>query len=429
MAVSQGFPNSLALFHRPPTDTAIEKRYWAEYKPSNQLSSVLEFSIPSSSSYIDLKQTRLHVKARLLNADGTTLGKVPAGTVAPKLRVAPVNNLLSSLWAQVDVFIQGRHVSPSTGNSYPYKAFWDIMLNYGGDAFNSQLQTQMLTADTNLDETDPYQGKNDGLNKRANITAESAPFVLAGPIYHDLFQQSRLLLNDVPLNLKFWPTSEKFRIIAFDKTKEYKIEIMDAHLKICHVKVSPEVVLAQNALLKTVPALYPYQRSDILTYAMPKGAFNYTIEDLYQGEVPNRVLVGIVSSEAVNGSFQKNGLHFENVNLNYIDLQVEGESRPQRALTPDYKRNDHLDCYLSLFSEKYMKDAGLNISYKDYKQNGFTWYLFDLKGERHSMLKRRGHTRLELRFAEGLKESYTLFVYSQADGLMKIDQTRNVYLE
>ena len=288
-----------------------------------------------------------------------------------------------------------------------------------------------MTLEHKPEENKPFEGLNYGLNRRASVTQESKPFELQGPIYHDLFSQSRLLLNGVPLMLKFWPSTEKFRLMAGDPKSEYKIDILDARLNMCTVKVSPSLMLAHAEVLKSTPAIYPYQKSDIRTYTMSKGSFNFAIDDLYQGEVPNRVLVGIVSSQGYNGSFQKSPFNFEHVNLNYISFQVNGQSRPRVALTPNFKENHYVESYLTLLNGQNSK-KGLGISFERYKDSGYTLFLFNLKDtphNDHNSVQERGHTRLELKFSEALKESYTLIIYSQASKEMKIDQYRNVYLE
>ena len=56
-------------------------------------------------------------------------------------------------------------------------------------------------------------------------------------------------------------------------------------------------------VLKEHNALYPYQKTDVRTKHLAKGSYGETLEDIYQGQVSSRLIVGFVESEAYNGSF------------------------------------------------------------------------------------------------------------------------------
>lgn len=67
----------LDLFKGYTNQVAIEKIYYAESRPiSNIHGEVVEFNLTEQGpKYIDLKRSRLFVKARIMKADGTTLAK------------------------------------------------------------------------------------------------------------------------------------------------------------------------------------------------------------------------------------------------------------------------------------------------------------------------------------------------------------------
>ena len=68
----------LSLFGLPPTETGVEKRYFVDYRPVSQLvddSSPIEFSFVGSVDMVDLKNTELHVKARIVDSSGGNIEK------------------------------------------------------------------------------------------------------------------------------------------------------------------------------------------------------------------------------------------------------------------------------------------------------------------------------------------------------------------
>ena len=84
----------------------------------------IEFLIPGSGDdYLDLANTMLHVQAKVTRANGDDLDLADP--------VGPVNIWLHSLFSQVDVYLNGTLVTPST-NTYAYRAY--IETSYGPDA-------------------------------------------------------------------------------------------------------------------------------------------------------------------------------------------------------------------------------------------------------------------------------------------------------
>ena len=197
--------SELMLFQPPVVNEGIEYLQWIECRPVNQITEDGSIDIhvkASGSQYLDLQRSRLYVKAKIVNEDG---GNLVASDV-----VTPVNLWLQSLWNQVDVFLQQKLVS-SSGTNYAYKALMDVLLNYGVDAELSQLQTQLFYRDSggSMDHTDPKTTPiNQGLIRRNLLAKNSATIDMVGPIYADVFQMPRYLLNEVDVHLKLFQNKE-----------------------------------------------------------------------------------------------------------------------------------------------------------------------------------------------------------------------------
>ena len=128
----------LDLFSVPPTQTSIESGTFVEFRPISTLTdgAPIEFDVTSSEhDYIDFANSYLHVKAKIVRAIGADL---EAGDT-----VAPVNNLLDSLFSQVDVSLNGTLITNSS-NTYPYRAFVENLLSHGPAAKSSQLTCELF---------------------------------------------------------------------------------------------------------------------------------------------------------------------------------------------------------------------------------------------------------------------------------------------
>lgn len=427
-----GHNDNVSLFYTPVKDTSVKSIEWVEYRPVGQLNSegALEFNVSGNSTkYMDLQNTRLKIKFRILQGNGQTL---PPSTVEGKptpeaAKVGPVNLFLQTMWRQVDVSLQQQVVSPNVATNYPYKAYIETLLNYGYDAKISKLQSQLYYKDEiDPSNPDPINGSNDGLLLRSAFTDQSKIVDLEGPVYMDICQQNRYILNGVQVNLKFWPSTNQFKLMSPRTSSDYKIEIKEAILKMCMIEVAPEVVVAHAETLQHGPAKYFYPRSDVKSFAIARGQYSTCLEDIYHGEVPNQVVIGFVSSEAFMGNYTKNPLYFQTYNCNFIGFYVDGKSMPAEPLTPNYGAQNYLSAYMTLFGDN--SNFGNYISRDEYLK-GYCLYMFDIcqnNCDKFVQNVRRGHTRLEVKFSEALPEAVTMIIFAKFPGMLEIDQTRNV---
>lgn len=409
----------LSLFVPAPTDTSILSREWIDFRPVNQVTdaSVLDFNIPpQGASYIDLKRSVLNIKVKLIRGDGSPLQDGEG--------LAPVNLTLHSIFRQVDVTFQQKNL-PHTGTNYPYKAYIDTILNTSVIEHTVLGGSQLFYKDTGDASTnDVKTGSNNGLYIRAVKTKLSTILDLEGPLHLDIFQQPRLLVNGVSIGLKLWQGHDSFRIITDSLTPDYKIQIVDARFKLCVLKPTSAMLLANEKMIQEVPAMYPYLRSDIKTVSVAAGQYGFSADDMFQGLVPSKLIVGLVSSAAYNGDYGKNPFNFGHYDLNSLGLYIDGQAIPTQPLQPNYASNQYTECYRTLTQHK--KD--IHISFEDYKK-GYCFYILNVDPFYTFNSKRRGHCRLELKFGTALPESVTMIMYASFPEILHIDRARAVFVK
>ena len=72
--------------------------------------------------------------------------------------------------------------------------------------------------------------------------------------------------------------------------------------------------MAHEKLLQEQPDMYPYQRSEIKTTSIATGQYWLSVDDLFQGLVPNKLIGGLVSSAAYTRDYGKNPFYFQPFN-------------------------------------------------------------------------------------------------------------------
>lgn len=422
----EGFDPSLNLFKPPPMNTAIYKKEWVSFRPVSQITkgSPIQFSFAGSSSdYKDLKKMVLYLKVRILKPTGAPITKED--------NVGFSNLTLQSLFKQVDLSLQQNNLTSAVGLNYSYKAMLDTLLKYDEEPKETQLQSQLYYKDSPgfMDESSCIDGGNLGLLQRSNLTEDGQYMELEGPIYTDITQQDRLLINGVQFDLKLIPNSDAFALMS-PTSEQYSFEIGEAILKVCQAKLNPGVLISHAEQLKKSPALYPYMKSDVRSFNIQPGTFAWGMDDIFQGQIPSRVVVALLSSQAYTGNYNKNPFNFQHYSCNYMGFFTDGQSVPGEPITCDYKSGNYVNAYLSTFTGvgKYGLNEGNYISREDYP-NGYCIYVFDVSG-RHGReyldLIKRGHTRLSIRFDQPPQETVTVLVYSSFPAIFQIDESRSV---
>ena len=417
--------SGLDIFSVPPTQTSIESGGYVEYFPLATLdrSTNIEFNIlnKSGSEYFDLSNTYLSVRAKIVQGNGDAI------TAAAKC--APVNNWIHALFSQIDVHFNGVLVTPSE-NTYPYKAYMETLLTYDAGAKESQLTAGMFHKDT-AHQMNSIEN-NAGMTKRQNRAANSKEVDMVGRVHCDVMSMNRYLINGVDVKLRFVKSKDTFNIFSLDTVNDYKTEITHMSLFVRKCSLNPSVLLAQERMLAGgSTAKYPLKRVTVRPYAIPTGSLTYTADNLFPSQLPNRVIIGLLESDAFNGVFNKNPFDFKHFNLNFISLYVNGRQVPRTPIQPDFRNKRYARAFYSLFSELGLanKNEGNALTLEDF-EGGNAFYTFDLSpsvldGNQIELIK-AGSVRLELKFGEVLTGPTHVLVYGESDSLIEITKGREV---
>ena len=174
-------------------------------------------------------------------------------------------------------------------------------------------------------------------------------------------------------------------------------------------------------MIQDTPAMY---RSEIKTTSIAQGQYSFHADDIFQGRVPNKIIIGTVPSVSCNGDYNTNPFNLKHYDCSYLGFFVDGQSVPSQPLQPNFEVNHFTDCYQTLTSSR----NDINITYEQYKQ-GYCLYMLDIDPYHSFNTKRRGSCRLEIKFAKPLPESVTWLLCATFPEIFMIDKARNVYIQ
>ena len=464
------------LFRVPPTQQSLERGRWIDYAPLSSVenaNSAITFLIAGTDEYIDLSKTILTVTGKITKKDGTT--KLDSNDQS---NVAPVNNFLHSLFRQVDVYLNGKQVTPAMG-TYAYRSYIETLLNYDVSAKQSQFSSALYYKDTTgqmdkvgalaslksfnyqkpggsgnagIDASDklyvPESG-NVGFAKRHQFIKNGNRFVLSGPIFSDIFMTDRLLLNMMDLKVVLNRSSDAFSLMDLnDPAIEPKVQLTDVVLKVRKVKVDQSVSDGVERMLKQTPALYPIRRVECKILTIPANQPNTRQDNIFSGIIPNSFVVGLVHVDATTGEYGKNPYNFQHFGVTSVSLTANGQEIPFKLLTLKYPKDvngkidpandtelDFDEAYNTLFSGtgKIYSNAGLDITREDYP-GGYALYAFDLtpdmcKSADYFNTVQRGSLTLALTFETSHKHAIGMVCYGDFENIIRIDSERNAIYE
>ena len=123
-----------------------------------------------------------------------------------------------------------------------------------------------------------------------------------------------------------------------------------------YVKISDSVRLRHIAILsgaggaRPQPSLYPLERGDVQAYNIAAGQSTFQRNDLFLGNIPRCVLVGLVTNAAYAGINNQNPFNFQLKGLKSLKLLVKGEENPAAGIELD--QNGQVNGYNSLMFDR-----------------------------------------------------------------------------
>ena len=439
----------LEWFKVLPTQTAIEKSTTVEYQSLTALRQdvPIEFYVPATTEdYLDLLSSRLFIKCRIVKANGENCG---VGDVA-----APVNDLLNSLWSNVELYLNDRLISHSN-NMHGYLSMFSHLIHDSEESLESERTMRLIYKDTpgqmnsvnanvpnwkqkiaGFDFTNEGNAlvnednvSNHGLYQRYPYTNSSKTVELMGPLRIDMFEQDRYLPNGIDIKLRFHPQKKSFLLMAADNG--FKINVTEAYLLMRKVRPSPGVLLGHSDALVNGPAKFPITRKECKSFAVAQNLRSFKKDNIFLGQLPKRVVIGMVHSEAYAGNLQRNPYNFEHFNINHLQMFVDGEPVRNRPLRPNIPALQYLQCYETLFRGMNQLDGDRSciIKRSDWDK-GYALFAFDLTPDMdtddHYALIKHGNLRIDIEFAEALENTISILVYAEFDNVIEITSDRHI---
>ena len=429
--------SELALFDVPVTEVGIQKSQYIEIGPANTLTNngPYIFRIAQNPQLLQMSKNYLLLEFRILNAHNVPISEKIADPKDATRQIdatftAPINLIAKTFIKQLKVSLNGHEVFDS-GSDYAYRAYLETELMHSWESKHTHLKVAGYEEDkTPIDDVN-----NTGFLQRAQYYRKGNYVQLLAPLHCDFFMQDKLMVPNIEMCITIYRNSDQFCLLNYEEGGNYHIDIQAMKFFVKAVDVLSSVSLGlEKALLRT-SAKYPIKRVQVHTCHISESRRSMPENSMFQGEIPCRIIIGCVSTDAYYGNIKLTPFNFQNFDLTQIYITAGGIRYPSVALAPDYENNMFARAYFQFIDGLGYSgtDSGNLITPEKFK-NGWCLYAFNLNpGEDDNgnwNLARQGTTTVHMEFAKPIpKGGAVAIVYAEYDSLLTIDGFRNCFLD
>lgn len=425
-------PTEFNLFQPTVLQTTIVEEYFQTFSAPITGPSQVSFDIDvdaANDAFRDFSSSYLMVEGQIVKGSGEAIASTDV--------VSPANNILHTLFSDVDVSICGTQIT-DTGKHYPYRAFFETLLSSSTEVQKTRARSAGWELDVDHDSIDRViaaasgtTAANPAFVERKKLFANGVT-TLAGRPHLDLFHQELDIPPGCKVLLRFTRSDDKFALMAAE-TAEYKFKISSLKLRVKTKKVDPALILAHREMLKSINYRLRLTKVNVKPLSLASGQSTYTHANIVPGKKPRRIIVGVTTQARINGAYNLNPFVFGNHGLQKVYLSIGGKSIPADQQLTDFSKNNYRHEYLNLLTQLELDvgNHGLAISPEQWAST-YNLYAFKLaSGSLNSGADEPpedASISLHFVFDKVLTSTLEVLVYSETIRYLEIDQSNKAAL-
>lgn len=357
-----------------------------------------------------------------------------------------VNLFAQSLFRAQEIEINNVLVSDLSSFLSHYQAYIQTILSYNESAQKTHLKAQLFEMDTpaRFDVVERVTKKNTagesildvskcnrGYVERQKICGASQKFDFFIPICSDILQCDRLLHSSASLKIKLLRECDEFSVLS-KLDKSFKIKITDLKIYGHYVKIADNIVQQHLNKMKKTPLIYPITRTLMKEYTIAKEEKTKYISNLFTGQLPKSIVIGLVDDDAASGDYSLNPFNFKHFDINEAYIKKNGEMVPGDPWSPDFTNNIYKREYMELMRNigiESSEDHGNAVTLEQFAGGSF-FMAFDLTGHKCNMLhnhpSQKGNIDLMVQFKKPLPSNVRIIIYASTDAQVEIDSSQDV---
>lgn len=254
----------------------------------------------------------------------------------------------------------------------------------------------------------------------------------------DFANNPRFLILGLRMNLSCPKQDDKFFIVsAADNTVQFKIQDLQLHLDFIQAIPSKMQKITDVLFSNNKAAIYPQLTRVVRNYTIPTGRRKFTQERLFENNVPNILLYGLMKATAFNGAHNENPFEFITSGLSSVRL-LHGQREISEPRIYADSQGDYAELVWQLMRATEQGSTSNNrIINRDNFRSGFAISGFNLNPsgrfrpweETSGINTGAAGLSLELEFSADTSQDLKLIVVGVFENNVFIDGGRNVTIE
>lgn len=407
--------SELKIFDDHPPQVVVDSGYFEDVHPRTSLSdsaNLIEFFIAGSNvDYLDLNDTLLSLQIKILNKDGT-------GIKDDATKPYPANYTMHAMFSDISLSLNDTQIEGGGGNIYPYKA-----------AIEGDLSCSRESKDTEL----YCSGYEKDKSKRREWIRDNNIMEFIGTLRLDFFNQPKYLLPGVNVRLRLTRSSDDFVLSHDSVLNTWKIDLIKAVLYVRRVKVHPTITKAHNLGLQTKNAIYPYHRTKVISFTIPKGSSSFFKDNLFSTSIlPKMVVIAMVNGRAFAGDIKHDAIAFQDNGVSRVELLRDGQSLPyRRGYSVDFAKGIYTDVYVrSVLQNLNLIHTNMkSVNLSTFHDAGACYFVFNLTPDfdlKERQVVKDSNLRLDLTFHKALPAAINVIAYALYDATLQITKNREI---
>ena len=170
-------------------------------------------------------------------------------------------------------------------------------------------------------------------------------------------------------------------------------------------------------------AQYFFDQAQLNNFTIAQGQRNFS-ETVFQGNIPDKIVVRFVRADRYNGSYALNPFKFDHYNANTMSILINDVSMPHHPLDMNFKRGQFASALCNVLGGH----PNVIIDARSFN-NGYGLFVFEVnqvKAGGELALQKLGNVRLEVQFDDELPKAVQVLVYGEFQSCIQVDQSRAI---
>lgn len=336
---SRALHPTLDLFSSSSALTGVESAKFVEHFTQSSIETPpYEFRIVNNKNFLDLANSHILVRYKLVDSQGKDLDKTKLGAEA----VATTNFLGGALFKMIKVYIGGKEIY--NHSDYNYRTFMTTLLSH-----SPEFKKNTLVACGYSEGEDPTDATDTLFLARSNVEKDSSEREVVAPLWCAPFNQPKAILPYTDLRIIAYPASDDFLIERRAGSENYKLKITSCSLIVHEIAAPSSLTLELDKTIREKGAVtYTSLDTVVRTLYINPGVLHVPHFKIFSNVIPRRIFIGLIDTASYTGRVTSNAFNFKNFGLKNVKIQAGSEVLPFTDYDCNYSKDLYMKAYTGL---------------------------------------------------------------------------------